>query len=227
MDFDIENIYKIKHIEHFSNVEITKKEIVQQIYQMLKDMDKLFLKHNINYWMSGGTLLGAIRHNGLIPWDDDADFEILDSDVEKFLSIDYEKYGYAISQTYFGYKIYPKNGQKNNKYNWKYPFLDIFLCTIKDGRTNFISRRAQYLYKVCTFEEKKLFPLKRYKFGNIFLNGPNEIGDYFSKCYGNDWYTHYYKSYDHEKEKEIKKIKSKIISYEPILESETLKDILI
>jgi len=53
--------------------------------RMLKIMDYLCTKHNIKYFLTGGSLLGAIRFKGIIPWDDDMDIGMTPENYEKFV----------------------------------------------------------------------------------------------------------------------------------------------
>lgn len=51
---------------------------------IMKSFDHFCVTHKLNYSMGFGTLLGAVRHRGFIPWDDDIDIVMLRADYEKF-----------------------------------------------------------------------------------------------------------------------------------------------
>lgn len=62
-------------------------KLKEKLLTMAKVFHKFCQENNIRYYMLGGTLLGAIRHKGFIPWDDDIDFGVPRKDYDKLISL--------------------------------------------------------------------------------------------------------------------------------------------
>ena len=66
--------------------ELSAKEYKPMLVEMLSYFHNFCEEHGIRYYLTGGTLLGAVRHRGFIPWDDDIDLNIPRVDYEKLLA---------------------------------------------------------------------------------------------------------------------------------------------
>ena len=110
----------------------------QRMLEILLHIDEVCKRYNIKYWLSSGTLLGAVRHGGFIPWDDDLDIEMLKEDYDRFLEV-FEESDEFVLQTRQNDKYYPLPFAKvrdkhtsldelGNNLNYKHKglFVDIF-----------------------------------------------------------------------------------------------------
>lgn len=152
----------------------------------LKLIIQFFDDNNIEYVAYGGTLLGVIRNNGLIPWDDDIDLFICEKDEEKLISlIEYAmNYGLKII-----YEPIDKFGKKNKTfiiyelYNESNIFCDIFIMKINK---NYIEYASEYYLKNFPNREiflDELYPIQKKNIhGCIDINILNNYDKYFTRC---------------------------------------------
>lgn len=63
------------------------RDVQKKILYIMKYIDKICRENNITYFIMGGTALGAVRHGGFIPWDDDLDIFMTPSEYEKFKTV--------------------------------------------------------------------------------------------------------------------------------------------
>lgn len=81
--------YKIQHAlrQKFNPDGSPLRNLQLRLLEMLKYIDRVCRENDIHYWISSGTALGAVRHGGFIPWDDDADIEMLKPDYKKLIKV--------------------------------------------------------------------------------------------------------------------------------------------
>ena len=191
-----------------------KSSVIKKLYQIAYDTCRILEANGIKVWADSGTLLGAIRNKGIIPWDDDVDLGLLLDDESRFKSLKstFKKCGYTILKVWFGYKIFPLKAKKIPGHKWGYPFLDCFFYKKQKTGDKYLlaSKEARDTWPKDYYKEKELFPLKLNPFGDFLIPVCNKANIILKRRYGSDWLTHGYREYDHAKEEGIKPVKVKL-----------------
>ena len=110
-----------------------------RLVEILKYFDSVCKANNIRYWLNGGSCIGAIRHKGFIPWDDDIDVAMLREDYDRLVSVFSETDDYVL-QTYKNDSHYVCTYAKvrdkktwilesvhTSKYRYCGAFIDVFI----------------------------------------------------------------------------------------------------
>lgn len=96
-----------------------------ELLAMLKDFHNFCEQNNIKYSLCGGTLLGSIRHNGFIPWDDDIDVMLDRKNYEKLLNLANNLNGYELKRILWIHRL-QKISQNSSSFTPP-PTIDLFV----------------------------------------------------------------------------------------------------
>lgn len=129
--------------------------------EILKHFDKFCKENSIEYWLDAGTLLGAKRHKGFIPWDDDIDVAMDEKNYKKFVKL-YKEEKYFLLKPYsdknYNIEILKLKDRENFLYEFAnqtyHPgiFIDIFCFKEYKNDTNKLDRILPKLYMIKTFK---------------------------------------------------------------------------
>ena len=194
--------YRVNHIKHEIPQHVTFRDKNESIKFNEKTINRLYdvIKNTVeimdtyipdNYCCTGGTLIGAIRHQGIIPWDDDADFLVM------------KKYLYILVNHI------EKINKHNKKYVWTYiPFygaikisyrghyiVDIMGIDIMDKKTKQLCYFgpdingentfgvSKYFYPYDKSNYDDIFPIKKLPFEDFEINCPNNYENHLLNNY--------------------------------------------
>jgi lipopolysaccharide cholinephosphotransferase len=175
----------------------------------LRALDCIFSEYKVPYIVDAGTLLGCVRHGGIVPWDDDVDIIILPThehllwDPERRLvnpkiNQEFRSYGLELEPVWFGLKLVPMERhcptfsriasephyKGGAKYRW--PFADIYFTSFQSSDDSKFAYKAPIERAAFPFHFHKtedVWPIERMKFGTIHVNGPRNPIPYLDRAY--------------------------------------------
>jgi hypothetical protein len=155
----------------------------------LRDADEILFSEGVDYCIMFGTLLGLLRHDGLIPWDDDLDLIIFDTDkFEKKCRHRLEDRGYVVyddmrtlegAERRCGYRIYTEEGLPIHGQTWKFPWFGVWEPAISNNIMTLPPE--EFSYSVEDF-----FPLERRAFLDFKVSVPRLSEEIVKQYYGSD-----------------------------------------
>ena len=186
-----DNVIKRDNTHYYYNVKEKDQKSFQILLKILKLWNKLAKEYGIEYWACAGTLLGAVRHCGFIPWDNDIDISIMLSDFKKVKKILENHPILTVCICEQGFQVRYRD--------YDFPFMDIFVCDYYDKNTikycGFLSTRDEptwfmdHLFPNEQIYSNELYPLKKVAFENTTIMVPNIQKNTLFRTYSNKCLT--------------------------------------
>lgn len=166
------------------------------ILSVMDEIDRICRKYKLKYYLIGGTLLGAVRHGGFIPWDDDLDIVMPREDMNKFIDVAPQELQKEFQLEWFTskrhyYQYFPKVSLKNTVFYQSGLvdccqsgiFVDIFPLDFSPTYTPWLDRQKQiirnlYSIRIARCLIKRTPKLRFYTFLSYLLS--SNILDYLS-----------------------------------------------
>jgi hypothetical protein len=159
----------------------------KRIKELIRILAEIANQANIQLVLHGGTLLGHVRHAGIMPWDDDVDLGIYHKELDSFIQAVHEdgRVKYAclvhkkeISTTDY-YKFWLQDGEAIEGYNYTFPFVDLWSYYEND----------QYFFYAEGYNYPKAlyYPLRPATFEDSWLYVPNKPLETLDIFYGTSW----------------------------------------
>ena len=179
------------HYEYFG--ENTPVCCATHLYTILHDVTRVLETEEVEYFISFGTLLGAVRHGGLIPWDTDTDILIAETDKQRVISILRDKLPsqYVVSEDRdkkISGSIIRVNFSEINTLH-----VDLFTYLVENDEIVFGHDRR--------FVKKDIFPLQKIVFYDLDLPAPRNIEKQLRTFYDENYMKYAYKQWALDKTK--------------------------
>ena len=161
--------------------------IKHALLELFRDVVQVLTENNIRYWITGGTLLGAVRHGDFIPWDDDIDICVDVRDEERLLKAFQFPYSLEYNPL-FGYKTYSTRQSSVDLLHLTCYgiFVDFFLMRATECVYQQLYSEARALWPSEYWTASELFPFRSYNFANLQVLGPANPLPYLHRMFSSD-----------------------------------------
>jgi phosphorylcholine metabolism protein LicD len=176
IDYNNDNKVVKRNNQHYDYiVGAEEQKTFKILLKILKLWNEMAKECGIGYWACAGTLLGAVRHCGFIPWDNDIDISIMLSDFKR-VKKNLEKHPFLTC-------CECEQGLQVRYREYEFPFMDIFVCDYYNKSTikycGFLSECGEPTWFINSFfpnehiYENELYPLKEIKFEDTIIMVPS------------------------------------------------------